>query len=437
MRRAAMAVLVAWVSSAGAQTRPAPRLDAPARTEIVDTIANQFEHLYVDADTGHLIAEHLRRRAAQGAYNAAADPDQFAQLLSADLRAINDDHHLFVRYSPEFPGRRVGPEGVSYRDPDPPPTPAELERDRLAHYLLGKVDILPGNIGYLEMRGFSGMPASRDVLVAALRYLESTDAIIIDLRQNGGGDGDMSNFLISHFTGPDSVLSLRVLDRSTHDTIDRWTKATVPGPRRPQVPLYVLTSRASASAAEDFAFVLHNLGRATLVGERTYGAGHNNVFVDSGHGFLTSISLTRVMDPRTGREWERVGVQPDVVVDEQQAPLVAQIMAIELLTRRATGERHDDLMLIHGTLEAERKPIRVPTATLARYAGHYEHIVITPQDGHLAFQAYGGIVSPLVALSDSVFAFGDMRLTFKHAQGGAIELLLASPDDGNVTLARH
>src|SRR5438067_388355 len=118
--------------------------------------------------------------------------------------------------------------------------------------------------------------ATRRAIVAALRYLDGTDAVIIDLRANGGGSPRSVNFLLSHFTTPDTVASLHVSNRSGHEEFTRYTLAQVPGPRRPNVPLYVLTSGVTASAAEDFAFVAKNLGRATLVGGTTAGAGRNN-----------------------------------------------------------------------------------------------------------------------------------------------------------------
>jgi hypothetical protein len=416
---------------------PAPEaLDARARREVVDTIAAQFRRHYLDADTGQLIAEHMRQRAAGGAYDTVTDRYRFAALLTKDLGAINHDGHLSVHYAPGQPTYPVGADGIKLAGPPGPVPPDVVEDERRIHYGIAQLDVLPGNIGYMDLRGFAESPAGYDAMVAALRYLEPTDAIIIDLRRNEGGSGDMSNFLISHFVGADSILSLRVINRSGHERVDRWTLAKVPGPRRPTVPLYLLTSRATGSAGEDFAFVLSNLHRATLIGDRTFGAGHNNAFLASGHGFVTSISVTRVMDPQTGKEWEGIGVRPTVPVDPEQALLVAHIRAVERLTAAATGPQRDQLAAIHETLDAELHPRVVPLPGLKRYAGRYgDGRSIAVVDGRLAFRTRPGFLSDrLVAIGDSVFAFDvSNRITFAHDADGTLVMRVTTPDEGTVT----
>ena len=236
---------------------------------------------------------------------------------------MNHDLHLNVSYSAGNPGGggRAGGGALGFLG-------------KSNHFALGRVDVLPGNIGYMEINGFSVDQAARDVVVGALKYLQTTDAMIIDLRRNRGGDANLVNFLISHFTGPDTLASLTVKMRSGNRSFTRYTMASVPGPRRPDVPLYVLTSRATGSAGEDCAFVLKNLKRATIIGDRTAGAGHNVSIVPSGHGFQTGISFSRVSDPRTGQEWEQVGVQPDVKVDVNTALDVGQSMALKAIAAK-------------------------------------------------------------------------------------------------------
>jgi C-terminal processing protease CtpA/Prc len=121
----------------------------------------------------------------------------------------------------------------------------------------------------------------------------------------------------------------------TGETCVRTTLPAVPGPRRTDVPLYVLVDRRSASAAEDVPFVLQNLGRATIVGERTRSAGRNNAILPVGHGFIASVSHSRVQDPVSGREWELVGVQPDIAVDPEGAREAAHRHALGRLGRTA------------------------------------------------------------------------------------------------------
>ena len=432
MRRSRPIAIACLLAGAGApmaaQTPPAP-LDAAARRAVIDTIAVQVERTYVDADTGRLIAARLRDRLRAGVYDTIPDGTRLARLLTADLRAVNGDLHMSVTYAP---GSSVGPFGA-----------AVANAERLRHFALGRLDVLPGNVGYMEVTGFSSDDRAKDAIVGALRYLETTDAMIIDVRRNNGGSPALVNFLLSHFTGPDTlpaiVSRVRGLQPGSIRSSTQYTLAAVPGPRRPDVPLFVLTSRGSLSAAEGFAFVAQNLKRATIVGDRTGGAGHNVTFMASGHGFQTTISFSRVSDPRTGREWERVGVQPDVQADAATALDAAHGRALEAIAATADAGRQRQLRLIAETVEARLHPRAVPASTLARYAGVYEgNRRVTVSGTRLLYETSIGVVpEPLLALSDSTFALASQaRLVFEPQAGGAMRIRVLLPDGNELMLAR-
>ena len=381
------------VTSARLSVAQSTPLTPDVRRAVVDTVASQLERVYVDADTGRMIATRLRDRLRGGAYDTIADPIRLSQILTTDLRSVNHDLHLSVAYNAGGAaggGRAGGP-------------PAFLSKSQ--HYALGRVDVLPGNIGYMEINGFSVESGARDAIVGALTYLQTTDAMIIDLRRNRGGDGNLVNFLISHFTGPDTLASVTVKLRAGNRTFTRYTLASVPGPRRPDVPLYVLTSRATGSAGEDCAFVLKNLNRATIIGDRTAGAGHNVTGVPSGYGFQTSISFSRVSDPKTGKEWEQVGVQPDVKVDVATALDVAQSLALKAAVSKADASQRAVLETALQSAEARLTPHDVAAAVLARYAGEYEggrRVAVVGRN--LVYESpIGGLSETLIALSDSLF----------------------------------
>ncbi len=418
-----------------ASASPATALTAQVRREVIDSIAAQLERHYIVADTGRMIGEHLKKRLAAGAYDGLANPLQFAEAVGEDMRAVNGDRHLFVGYDPERPGLRPGPEGIRMLGPGPgddrgPPPPRVVAAQRRSHFALGKVDVLPGNVGYFEIRGFSGAPEARDAVVSALEYLRFTDAMIFDLRRNGGGDAELVNFVLSHFTGPDTLASLTVKNRSGNESFTRYTLATVPGPRRPDVPVYVLTSGYTASAGEDFAFVLKHLGRATLVGETTAGAGRNNAVLDVGHGFGASISFSRVTDPRTGEEWERVGVMPDMKVDQARALDVAHAQALgKIASAEQDAERRRVLELVKESVEAQASPRRVSPAVLASYVGRYEGgRMLTVVNGELRYAPREGAPpETLVPLDDTTFALGATRYRFER-KGGRVVVTARFPD---------
>ena len=424
-----------------------PPLTAAMRRAVVDTLGARLRRHYVDADTGVLIANRIHDRFAAGAYDTITSPGRFAEALTVDLRGVNGDRHLNVTYNPSSPGARPGPDGLQMPAvlPQPvlptgaPPTTPGANAARRTNYGLARIDILPGNVGYLDIRGFSGAQMVIPAIKSALEYLQGTDAIIFDLRRNGGGSPFSVNIIISHFTTGDTVPSLTVKNRSGNQTFTRYTFANVPGPRRPTVPLYVLTSGATASAGEDFTFVLKNMKRATIVGGTTAGAGHNNATLDIGEGFAASVSFTRVVDPKTGAEWERVGVSPDVPVEPARALDVAHALALKTIAEKETDTRWKRILdLTREGIEAQASPRAVAASTLAAYAGQYVGgRTVVVDNGRLMYSAREGQpLEPLIALSDSTFALGAARLSFERDGSGKYRLRAAPPEGEALTYAR-
>lgn len=295
------------VDAGGGGDGPAPGPIAPltdaGRMAVVDSAAGLLARHYVSRDTAEMIGARLRERARAGAY-AGLDRVALAQALTADIRALHPDRHLSVVPRPAMQG------------PQRRPAPADSATGAFRYITDARV--LAGNVGYLRMRSFPGAREAMDEMAAALRTLERTNAMVIDLRESRGGSAQLANYLISHFTAP-NLLSLAIFDPAAGDTTYRRTLPEVAGPRRLEVPLFVLIDRGAASAAEDVPFVLRSLGRATLVGERTAGAARNNRFFALEEGMSISISVTHVWDPCTGANWERTGISPDIAVPPADA----------------------------------------------------------------------------------------------------------------------
>src|SRR5690606_18253801 len=178
-------------------------------------------------------AEHVRAAHAAGAYDSLADAAEFGRALTRDLRSINHDEHLGVGFAPEAPLDRLGPGGLEFAGEGGGDDAAAVEAQaRGFHFGLGKLEMLAGNVGYAELTGFFEGDAAERMMLAALEYLRDADAVIFDLRGHGGGSGDMSNWLLSHFLEGDSLLTLRIVEPVNERSIDRYTLAEVPGPRR-------------------------------------------------------------------------------------------------------------------------------------------------------------------------------------------------------------
>ena len=248
------------VATAMSQEMDRP-LTAEERSEVVDSISSILNRAYVFADVGEKIANHLRQKAMDGSYESISDPNQFAQLLTDDVRAINDDRHLRVGFSPEMIAERrntVSPEDSI----------AFVERQRrngqLSNHGFREVRVLEGNIGYLNLSGFYHVDEfSGATAEAAMNFLSNTDALIIDLRANGGGSPSMIQLITSYLYDSERVHLNNFYSRIEDDITQTWTLPYVPGKRRPDVDVYVLTSNRTFSAAEEFSYNLLNLKRAT------------------------------------------------------------------------------------------------------------------------------------------------------------------------------
>jgi len=398
-------------------------LTPAVKSAVLDSVIARLESTYVDTAAAPAIVKALHARQAARAYDAVTNPAQFGEMVTQDLRSVNGDLHLGLRYSnepPLPPGRGVS----AFGDP------------RLLNFGMGRAEILDGNVGYLEITAFTGGDY-QDAVVDALRFLSRTDAMILDVRRNGGGASDMSHFIFSHFFDAKPVPTIDVRTRASSEPNHRMSLADVPGPRRPDVPLFVLISQATGSAAEEFSFVLKNRRRATLVGRRTAGAGHMVAQIPVGNGFTVSVSITRVSDPETGAEWEQVGVQPDIAVAPEQALVAAQVAALKAIASGTSdANRSGVLRRLIETNEARLRATPEPAARLDRFAGTYEGRTVSVRDGELRYtRRSGGLSEPLTPLGGDVYALAAARLRFAES-AGAMTLTVEQQDGTRVTFKR-
>ncbi len=410
---------------------------------IVQAVASAVDERYVFPAVAPKIAGHLRERARQGAYDTLTGGD-LADALTRDLREQNGDRHLSVRYQPGQPGQPGQPAARAGAGPGPvrqPPgaSPASADTMRRRNYYLNRAERLDGNIGYLDIRQFFGQTdEARDAVAGAMAFLAHTDAMIIDVRYAPGGDVRMVDLVASYFF--DKVVpTLATYFRQRNETIQRSTLESVPGRRRPDIPVYVLTSRDTGSAAEDFAFLLRQTGRATLVGDRTAGAGHSNVIVGLGGGYSVSVSVGRTYDSKTNEGWERAGVQPHVRALTDDALDTAHRIALSALIDKAKDSAiQRELSWARDLLDARRTPVPVDMKTLQSYVGQYGVRHVTLDRGRLWYQrADDAERIPLVALSATEFAMGEgQRLQFV-ASGAGVELRILMADGTHVAYARQ
>jgi C-terminal processing protease CtpA/Prc len=324
----------------GSAVLPDTTVDAATRRAVIEGVAARVEASYVFRDRAVVIARAIRARARRGDYDALSSARGLADTLTAHLQAAGRDRHLRVRYShavlPPQPWRRSATTGVA---------DSLLARGRRANFGFGRPRRLAGGIGYLEILDFGFEPQWAEGTVAeVMSDLGDAPAIIVDVRRNGGGSPRMVAFVTSYLFGPDSILLNTLYWRGNR--IERlYTRSTLPGTRYgPDRPVYVLTGRGTFSAAEGFAYSLQALGRAVIVGDTTGGGAHAGGLHRVTDHFGVWVPGARAVNPVTGRNWERVGVRPDVAVPDSTALGVAHALALRtLLEREPAGERHDRL----------------------------------------------------------------------------------------------
>ncbi|HVW21977.1 MAG TPA: S41 family peptidase [Opitutaceae bacterium] len=302
-------------------------LNAADRARIVNGALRLLQSAYVFPQVAAKMDETIRDQLAKGAYDSAVEPSTFAYLLTRDLQQVSGDKHIHVFYSKSprsDPGTR----------PDEPGPQARLESERKMNFGFQSLGVLPGNIGYLDLRMFSGLSEADDTAVAAMEVLANTDALIIDLRNNGGGSPHMIDLLASYLF--DGVVHLNDFYLRQGDrTVQFFTAAEVRG-RRYGVskPVFILTSHRTFSGAEEFAYDLQVLKRATIVGETTGGGANPGSPRWINEHFRIWVPHGTAVNPVTKNNWEGTGVEPDVKVDAPQALEAAQAEALKRLKEK-------------------------------------------------------------------------------------------------------
>jgi retinol-binding protein 3 len=301
------------------------KIDAATRTHVIDGAIAALNEFYVYPETAKKMEDALRARQKKGDYDAVSDADAFAMMLTDNLQEVSHDKHLRVNFSP-----RVLPKDEPKRDPaDEARMRANMERNNC---FFEKVERFPSNVGYVKFNGFAEPDICGPTATAAMNFLGNVDAIIFDLRQNGGGDPAMVALISTYLFDEPAHLN-DLYNRKEDKTTQFWTLPYVPGKRLGGKPVFVLTSRRTFSGAEEFTYNLKNLKRATIIGETTGGGAHP---VD-GHRiddhFMIGVPFARAVNPISKTNWEGTGVEPDVKVPADQALDVARKMAEEQIRK--------------------------------------------------------------------------------------------------------
>jgi retinol-binding protein 3 len=315
----AASVIVAQAGPGVAQTRPSEAAEA------LEIAADRVEADYFDEKEAPRIAARLRAEAG----TAGRDPmagEAFAEKMTRLVRSLSGDGHFGFRYSPEpMPADIFAERSAADLE-------AAAERTaRVNNFGVLKAERLRGNVGLIDLDAFTAPERMRRPLAAAMELLRHCDALIVDLRYNGGGHARGAALAASYFLPQEPArLLVRFETRKPGETLEIRTEGALEAPRFLDRPVYILTGPATFSAAEFFARVMQGSGRAKVVGVKTRGGGHPSERIRLTAHFGMMLPTTRSV--MAGREkLVDASITPDLAIPSGDALVHAQRAALSSL----------------------------------------------------------------------------------------------------------
>lgn len=413
-----LALLAAPHSLAGQAAADGPAVTQSDNAAFIEGVRQRLVERYVIPATGQALADALARAEAAGRFRGLTG-EHLAAAVNAVMREVTPDGHLVLQYDPAHAAVLTQfPEGIE----DAELAPEQVRGIELNNGGVRKLEVLPGNIRYMEYTGFMwGSPATEAAIAGAMEFLRGGSAAIIDLRRNGGGSPAAVAAMTGYFV-PEGTPLMRfdMRGRSEQATVAGAAPFSLAG-----MPIYVLTSKQTFSAAEEFSAHVDAFGFAKLIGETTGGGGfRNDLFAHPG-GFVLSVSTGQAVQVKSGKGWERTGIAPAIAVPEANALDMARAEAVAAIMPAAPeGERqaYERLLPYYRALALGAEAAR----PLAAYAGTYgERSVSVDGAGNLTSRRGGQPASRLVPLGGDEFAPENspaQRFRFVAGDGGVTAL---------------
>lgn len=425
-----LVLVIAVVSHA--QPGSLPPMDAATRAAVVDSIAVVIDTVYVLGEPATRIVAEIRRALAAGEYDGITDPAAFAERLHEDCQRINHDGHFRIYALPP-----LDPVTAAVRQGE---SPADVERRnryfKTINYGFNKAEILTGGIGYLRFDGFSHGDEAFMAAAAAMNFISNSNAVILDLRRNGGGSAAMIRFICGYLFAEETHL-INWDIRAKKKTVQSYSADFVPGRRIVEQPVYVLTSKSTFSAAEEFTFDLRNLERAIVVGDTTGGGGHTvegHVFDFGTFRMGLRVPYGRAYNPLNNEGWEGVGVIPHIAVPADQALDAAYADALQKLLAAESDERAKAVYeWALQDIEGRLKPMVITEKQMKKYAGAFGPRRVFIEGGGLWYRRENGPTYRLVPIGKDLFRVGDLdyfRLSFAYDEKGDVIKAIGLYDDG-------
>jgi hypothetical protein len=352
----------------------AQRSDKPVSSEeqkqTIDKAFTLLKANYIFPDVIPVMEKEVYRKLTAGEYTKLSTAEEFIRGLNNDLETLSKDRHIDIFFDPIRVKQIMAEEKGDQKKPAY--APEFLQRAKYENYMVRKVERLDGNVGYLKFNAFVDTVLSRKTLMAAMNLVANSEALVIDLRQNGGGDAKTLAFLLSYFL-PDSTLISKGRSRSSASLILNYSRKdpsiTV---FRKDMPVYVLVSKRTSSAAEAFAYTLQSYKRAVIIGEVTNGEANPGYLFPVSSEMYIMIPAFENINPITKTNWQGKGVLPDILIQSDKALVAAQANAYQAL---AESSSNTELKAMYEWMSigmnAELKPLALPESELKLLQGEF------------------------------------------------------------------
>lgn len=385
---------------------------------VLDSLTVALKKNYAFPDKAHSIRAELEERLRKKAYSSIETREEFASQLARDLVDVSGDLHFTIGVDSTWVAEQ--------RSLDDPEIKDAVDRknylmDQQKNFGFQDARILEGNVGYINFTYFADPNYAHEAAEAVMRMVENVDALIIDQRYNNGGYLEMAQLLASYFFPADEeqmLFDYYYLDDGKRIDKRQWVLPSVPGKRMLKAPLYILTSSTSFSAAEWFAYVLKNIGRATVVGEKTAGGAHPVTRIPIDNQFFVQVPIGEIRGPIYGEDFEGKGVSPNIETPAYRALNTAHCLALNTIAADLAKKDLSDWYL--PILSAREKPVRLTKSEMDLIIGKYEGRNISFDGQELIYSWGKGGTLRLIPLSKTFFAFegfDGFRLEFIFSEG--------------------
>ncbi|KAB2880248.1 S41 family peptidase [bacterium] len=287
---------------------PASKISASDKRVVINTIVSLLKENYVFEEKADAVEKELNMKFTTNQYDRHETINSFGDQLNMDLSNILNDKHVQIYFSPKIV-RRLRNESKGNKDQAPDePFVAMLKNE---NFRMRKVEILHGNIGYFKIDNFVELKYCKETLTGAMNFISNSSAIVLDLSDCGGGPSETMDFILSYFL-PESTKIGELKFRKNNEVKEYYTVKDPSIKKLTDMPLYILVSNNTASAAEGLAACLQEYKRAVVIGGQTKGLGNpGELFVinDVLYMFITTaVSGTAI----SGKNFNGIGVTPDI-----------------------------------------------------------------------------------------------------------------------------